>query len=338
MDKKAKDPLISICVPSYNRAQFLRPLIDSILFQNFADYEILICEDNSPERESIVSIVEEYKKNGCESIRLILNGENLGYDGNIRKLAREAAGNYLFYLGNDDLLNEGALNALAEAINHHSEATIFLRSYAWFNNDPRIWDEEIYYFSSDRLLSGQEALRVAFRRAGVISGFIIKRDIALECETDKYDGTLYYQMHLAINAVKSGSLYYIHNILTLSRSSTTPDFGNSITERGVYTPGRYTTTARLSMFSGAIKILKDQCSDDEVDIVLRDYANHFYPYIKDQLNLNTSEFYKYYKSLGRIGFSKYFMFHLYCLVCFLFGEKKFDLILKRARKIRRYIY
>jgi hypothetical protein len=89
------------------------------------------------------------------------------------------------------------------------------------------------------------------------------------------------------------------------------------------------------MFSGAIKILRDQCNDKQVAMVLRDYAWHFYPYVKDQLNLPLLEYYKYYKALGKVGFSKYCMFHIYCLICYLAGEEAFDFLLKFGRKLRR---
>lgn len=51
---------ISVCIPSYNRAKFLRPLLDSVLAQDYDPYEIIICEDLSPEREEIREVVNEY--------------------------------------------------------------------------------------------------------------------------------------------------------------------------------------------------------------------------------------------------------------------------------------
>ena len=51
-------PFLSICIPSYNRAQFLKPLLDSIICQTYQNFEIIICEDLSPQREEIKNIID----------------------------------------------------------------------------------------------------------------------------------------------------------------------------------------------------------------------------------------------------------------------------------------
>lgn len=41
-------PLLSVCIPAYNRA-VLDELLRSVLSQDFGDFEIVVCEDPSPE-------------------------------------------------------------------------------------------------------------------------------------------------------------------------------------------------------------------------------------------------------------------------------------------------
>ena len=53
--------LFSVCIPAYNRAHHLNALLDSIFAQDFHDFEVVICEDLSREREQIASIVHEYQ-------------------------------------------------------------------------------------------------------------------------------------------------------------------------------------------------------------------------------------------------------------------------------------
>lgn len=57
-------PLFTVCIPAYNRAALLAPLLDSILCQAFKDYEILVCEDGSPERSDIAAVVRSYQQVG----------------------------------------------------------------------------------------------------------------------------------------------------------------------------------------------------------------------------------------------------------------------------------
>ena len=44
----SSNPLISVCIPSYNRPEYIGDLITTILEQKFDDYEVILSEDNSP--------------------------------------------------------------------------------------------------------------------------------------------------------------------------------------------------------------------------------------------------------------------------------------------------
>jgi len=101
-------PLLTVCIPAYNRATLLGPLLDSILAQNFDDYEVLICEDGSPERGAIANVAQRFQQLHLGRIRYEENATNLGYDGNIRRLVERARGRYCVFMGNDDLLYAGA--------------------------------------------------------------------------------------------------------------------------------------------------------------------------------------------------------------------------------------
>ena len=78
--------MFSICIPAYNRARYLPALLDSLFIQDYDDFEVVICEDKSPEREQISSIVKWYSERHPGKLFYYENEENLGYDGNIRNL------------------------------------------------------------------------------------------------------------------------------------------------------------------------------------------------------------------------------------------------------------
>lgn len=330
-------PRFSVCIPAYNRARHLRPLLDSILTQSFQDYEIVLCEDNSPERPAITAIIEEYQRQSTHSIRLFLNEENLGYDGNIRNLVDKAQGEYCFFMGNDDLMCAGALETAASVIQRHPGVGVVLRSYAWFDDTPERLAAEVRYFAEERMFAaGREAISICFRRSGVISGYIVHRDSAKQVATARFDGSLYYQMHLTANVLVDRCAVFTPALLVLCRNSEPPDFGNSRSEQGAYVPGRYTPAARLKMIEGALSIireLKRTRGMDLVDDVTCDYANYFYPYIRDQLHAPLRDVFKLYLSFSRMGFWRYWRFHVYFVVGYLLGARRFDACIKLARRM-----
>ncbi len=328
-------PFFSVCIPAYNRARHLPPLLDSILAQDFQSFEVLICEDLSRERPQIAQIVADYQARHPGKIRYHENEINLGYDANVRNLVARATGEYCFFMGNDDLMCAGALAHVHDLVGRHANVGMVLKSYAWFDHEPDKINQEIRYFSEERFFAaGQEAIRVCFRRAGVISGYIIHRDRADAAATAEFDGTLYYQMHLTAAVLADENAVATPMVLVLSRNGEPPEFGNSGAEKGKYTPGRYTPEARLSMIGGALSIARavDRTRHLGVaDAITRDYANYFYPYIKDQLGLGIRQYFSLYRRFAKMGFWKYPMFHAYFIIAYALGESGFDSMTRFVR-------
>jgi abequosyltransferase len=328
--------LISVCIPAYNRARHLSALLDSIVAQEFSDYEVIICEDRSREREEIAAIVGTYQSRYPGLLHYFENEENLGYDGNIRNLVSKASGLFCFFMGNDDIMCEGALMSAASIIGRYSNVGLIIRGYGLFNKTPDQVNQEIRYFKEVKEIeAGIPAIRFAFRRSGVISGYIIHRDSAHDVATKRFDGTLYYQIYLTTRVLIHKTAVSIPDVLVLCRGSEPPEFGDNANEKGKYIPGGYTPQARLNMVSGALSILRDLQDREGVDVVddvIHDYANYFYPYIKDQLTLPIAEYYKLYRGYARMGFQKYLLFHFYCLAAYLLGENRFDEITTMIRR------
>ena len=126
----------TVCIPSYNRAVFLPALLDSIMAQDFKSFNILVCEDNSPERCEIQKIVSSYQEYFPGVITYLENNENLGYDKNLRKLLENSVGEYTVFMGNDDLMCAGALTSINESISLDPSCAVVIRSYASFDKSP----------------------------------------------------------------------------------------------------------------------------------------------------------------------------------------------------------
>ncbi len=327
--------LFSVCIPAYNRAHHLTPLLESILTQNFRDFEVVICEDMSRERQQIATIVHDFQSRFPGMLRYFENDENLGYDGNIRNLVEKASGKFCFFMGNDDLMCGGALENAASMIQRYPNVGLVLKSYAWFDDTPEKVNQEIRWFNEEKEFpAGIPSIRFAFRRSGVIAGYIVHRDSANAAATSKFDGTLYYQLHLTASVLLDKTAVCSPKVLVLCRAGK-PEFGSSTKEKGKYVPGSYTAQARLNMISGALSIIRDLRETRGIDVVedvIHDYANYFYPYIRDQLTLPLREFYRLYREYGRMGFARYPLFHMYFFLGYLLGEKRFDALTAIIRR------
>ncbi|MGB3545815.1 MAG: glycosyltransferase family 2 protein [Saprospiraceae bacterium] len=94
----ATSPPVSVVMPVYNGAAYLREAIDSILNQTFRNFELLVIDDGSTDNS--LEIIESYTD---PRIRLLRNPGNWGVAFTRNVGLREARGNYLAWCDCDDV-------------------------------------------------------------------------------------------------------------------------------------------------------------------------------------------------------------------------------------------
>lgn len=104
-------PLLSICIPTYNRADYLRDALRSIEIQDSPEIEVVVADNASVDNTS--AVVEEFKGK-LKNLVYVKNPENVGFDGNVDIVVRAATGQYCWYLGDDDAIINGALSYILE--------------------------------------------------------------------------------------------------------------------------------------------------------------------------------------------------------------------------------
>lgn len=75
MDSERSNPTVSIVVPVYNTARYLRDCIESLLSQTYADFELILVDDASVDNSRM--IIESYRSKD-ERIRLVSHISNQG--------------------------------------------------------------------------------------------------------------------------------------------------------------------------------------------------------------------------------------------------------------------
>lgn len=328
MSDTVRPPLFTVCIPAYNRAALLGPLLDSIFNQGFDDFEVLICEDRSPERVAISQVAVQYQQNYPGKIRYEENVSNLGYDGNIRQLVAQAEGQYCLFMGNDDLLCDGALTSIAASIARDPECGVVVRSYASFQDDPTNYKQVFRYYPQEFVIpAGVDAVSTAYRRSVVISGMVIRRDAALAVATTRFDGTLLYQLYLVGMILVKRSVIFSPQIVALRRDGTPPDFGNSEVERGKFVPQDQTPESSIHFMQGMLTIAEYVQSETKLDVfstIRSDIGNYSYPIIAIQAHRPLSVFLRYGMDLAKLGFWRSPLFYCYFGAIVVFGPARLD--------------
>ena len=91
------EPLVSVCIGTYNRARYLRECLDSVFAQTYRSLEVVVADNAST--DATVEIVRGYG----DRIRLIQRQANSGLCSTTRNAAvRAARGDYVAFLDSDD--------------------------------------------------------------------------------------------------------------------------------------------------------------------------------------------------------------------------------------------
>lgn len=126
MVKTLKRPLFSIILPIYKVEEYLKECVDSILNQNFVDYEIILVDDGSPDK--CPEICDKYAEND-DRIHVI-HKENGGLSSARNRGVEVAQGEYIIFVDSDDYWNDTrALDDLAGKIKERQSVDVVI-----FNN------------------------------------------------------------------------------------------------------------------------------------------------------------------------------------------------------------
>ena len=132
-------PIISICIPTYNRSRHLSNCLNSIILnKNISNLNIQICvSDNcsTDDTEKVVRLAQreidiEYQK----------NEENIGMSRNFLNVVNMARGEFVWLIGDDDLLMPSALIELEEMIDNNPGVDFF------YTNSFHLTTEEIFSY------------------------------------------------------------------------------------------------------------------------------------------------------------------------------------------------
>jgi glycosyltransferase involved in cell wall biosynthesis len=104
-------PLVSVCIPAYNNAAYIKDTIDSVLHQTYPNLELVICDDKST--DNTVEVIEKIKD---DRIKLYKNEKNLGMSGNWNHCLSKCSGDFIKLICADDMLAETALEKEVNAL------------------------------------------------------------------------------------------------------------------------------------------------------------------------------------------------------------------------------
>ncbi len=124
---RMQHPWLSVLMPTYNGATFLKEALDSIVAQESRDIEVVAVDDGST--DSTLEILRSYA--GRLPLRIEQPGRVGNWITNTNRALRLARGEFACFLHQDDLWMRDRLSTLRRTLDAHPDATLVLHS-CWF--------------------------------------------------------------------------------------------------------------------------------------------------------------------------------------------------------------
>lgn len=166
------DPLISVIVPVYKVEPYLRQCVDSILDQTYANLEVILVDDGSP--DSCGAICDEYAVKD-RRVKVIHKG-NGGLSDARNVGLNAAAGDYITFVDSDDWLDKFAVGIMYQTM-IETKADLVIGKHDRIEDETGecLWQPE--RAEAVKLMSSEDAMRQMFQTGCAAWARLYKKDI-----------------------------------------------------------------------------------------------------------------------------------------------------------------
>lgn len=172
------NPSLSVVMPNYNHAHYLRETLTSILKQSVRPDEFIVVDDGST--DDSVTILQEYVKQD-QLVQLVCNEKNRGGNFSVKKGLSLCSGDYIYIPSVDDRILSGFFEKEMSLLSQYPHAGLCMSDFSCWNMEKgekiskrhRLSDEPCYFSPNElaRLIKGDHI-------AGITA--ILKRSAVLE--------------------------------------------------------------------------------------------------------------------------------------------------------------
>jgi len=206
MTQSENRPLVSIGMPVYNGEQLIQEALESLLSQDFKDFELIISDNAST--DATAEICQMYATRDSR-IRYYRNENNIGPTANFNRLVHLACGNYFMWAAYDDLWEPSYISHMVDALDNNLKAVLafcdYDTMYIYNKSSSRYtgtWTKMLERDDFLRLVVASYKEPIETTAASYIYG-LIRKDILLKCGG----------MESRVNAYKGADLVTIFHLL-----------------------------------------------------------------------------------------------------------------------------
>ena len=125
-------PKVSVAIITYNQRDLIPETLQSVLTQDYDDFEIVVADDGSVDGSQ--KLLLDYQHRYPNRIKLVLSEQNQGITKNCNKAFFACTGEYIAWLGGDDLFYPGKLKVQVAALEANKDCPLCYHSVEVFDS------------------------------------------------------------------------------------------------------------------------------------------------------------------------------------------------------------
>ncbi len=187
--------ILTISIPTYNRAQELEALLEEILLQArevpSGTVDVLVSDNASTDGTKVLagSMAEKFAKYSVE-LKYVCNATNIGFSRNVINAVGNADGEYVLIMGDDDSFEPHTLPFLFEAFKRHRDADLFFLNSTEYTSDlsrtvsppaTEYFDDELVYCDGAEYIHSKRGYPSA-----LVSGYVVRKSAWMSGAPDDF--------------------------------------------------------------------------------------------------------------------------------------------------------
>jgi len=202
---------LSICIATFNRANYLQKTLNSILKNNliyeFSNFEIVIVDGGS--NDITERVVNDYINLGLKIsyIKLDVKG---GIDKDFDLAVKHSKNKYCWLLPDDDLISEDAISYIYNKLNESNPDVLIANSNCWSTDYCNKLNNKNINIDADILISNNNFHDILFDTTkgytSYIGCFIIKRELWNQANTSLYYGSRFIHIGVLSTLLKNSKI------------------------------------------------------------------------------------------------------------------------------------
>lgn len=189
-----KDVLLTVAIPTYNRAETLEKILTQLSRERDVPFKILVSDDQSS--DSTGEMVRKYQS-VLPQLMYNRNEVNLGFSGNVSRLYELSDTPYIWFLCDDETVLPGAIKKITDAIVKY-RPVVAVFNYSW--DDPygrksfAVKESDIIYEDISALPDYQPLMRITFLSILVVE----KQGATIDVPKEVYQDNVFFQLTLSL--------------------------------------------------------------------------------------------------------------------------------------------